>query len=650
MGQTFPNLFSGIKLGNCDIKNRVVSTGHHTYLADREPSEALIAYHAARAKGGAGLIVSEIIAVHETAAFSGQLLTIDDATDLQAYQRLADACHEHDCKLFAQLFHPGREILSSRSGFSPIAYAPSAVANERFHILPKPMSIKLINEIIDGFGRCARVLEKAGYDGVEIVGSHGYLPAQFLSSAVNQRKDEFGGDFERRLTFVQQCIQIIRRQAPTLTIGLRLSANDYEPEGLDESAIGEICTSLDDEVDYFSLVAGSSATLAASVHITAPMGVDAAYLAPASAVVKRRVTKPVIVTGRINQPQEAEQIIVSGQADLCGMTRAMISDAEMPNKALAGQSDDIRACIACNQSCIGRAHKGLPISCLQNPQSGRETTFNSIERAESPKQVLVIGGGPAGMKAALTAAQCGHRVKLYEKGSQLGGQALMAQRLPGREEFGGLVTNLSHELEQSSVEIIKNSDVSAEMVIKLDPDRVILATGGHCFMPELEMLDASMAVSYEDVLLERTKSGKRVIVADWRGDWIGLGLAEKLARDGCHVSLYVNATMAGECLQMYTRNHYVARLHKLGVEVVPHARLYGADDGVAYFQNSLSDEAMIVENIDTLVLSMGLRPENTLEQALESTDISVTCIGDCLVPRSAEEAIYEGFVTSREIT
>ncbi len=384
--------------------------------------------------------------------------------------------------------------------------------------------------------------------------------------------------------------------------------------------------------------------------ITAPMGVDVAYLAPSSEVVKRRVTKPVIVTGRINQPQEAEQIIINGQADLCGMTRAMISDAEMPNKAFAGQSDDIRACIACNQSCIGRAHKGLPISCLQNPQSGRETTFGNIEKSESPKQIMVIGGGPAGMKAALTAAQCGHRVQLYEKSSQLGGQALIAQCLPGREEFGGLVTNLAHELEQSSVEIIKNSDVSADMVIKQNPDRVILATGGHCFMPEQEMLDASMVVSYEDVLLERTKPGNRVIVADWRGDWIGLGLAEKLARDGCHVSLYVNAAMAGESLQIYTRNHYVARLHKLGVEVVPHARLYGADDGVVYFQNSLSDEAMIVENIDTLVLSMGLRPENTLEQALESTNINVTCIGDCLVPRSAEEAIYEGFVTSREIT
>ena len=410
MAEHFPNLFSTIKLGDCEIKNRIVSTGHHTYLADREPGDALIAYHASRAKGGVGLIVSEIVAVHPTAAFSGQLLTIDDNTDVDAYRRLADACHEYDCKLFAQLFHPGREILSSYSGFSPIAYAPSAIANERFHILPKPMSVDLIREIIEGFGASANELKRAGFDGVEIVGSHGYLPAQFLSPAVNQRDDEYGGDFERRLAFVRQCITGIRERAPGLVIGIRLSANDYEPEGLDESAIAEICAALDDEIDYFSLVAGSSATLGASVHIVAPMGLEPAYVAPLSETVKQAVSKPVIVTGRINQPQEAERIITNGQADLCGMTRAMISDAEMPNKARQGQLDAIRACIACNQSCIGRAHKGVSISCLQNPVSGRELELGELQKVKAPKQVIVIGGGPAGMKAAVIAAQRGFKV------------------------------------------------------------------------------------------------------------------------------------------------------------------------------------------------------------------------------------------------
>ena len=492
MGQAFPNLLSSIRLGDCEIKNRIVSTGHHTYLADREPSQDLIAYHQARAKGGAGLIVSEIVAVHETAAFSGQLLTIDSNTDLNAYRHLADACHQYDCKLFAQLFHPGREILSSRSGFSPIAYAPSAVANERFHILPRPMSTGLIREIIEGYGRAAHELQKAGFDGIEVVGSHGYLPAQFLSPAVNQRTDEYGGDFERRLFFVQQCIKKIRHQARGLTLGLRLSANDYEPEGLDENSIADIGVALDSEVDYFSLVAGSSATLGASVHVSAPMGLEPSYLAPLSEVVRRKVSKPVIVTGRINQPQLAEQIIANGQADLCGMTRALISDAQMPNKTIEGRLDEIRACIACNQSCIGRAHKGLSISCLQNPESGREIEFAQLAKETPSRQVMVIGGGPAGMKAAVAASQLCHEVTLYEQSSQLGGQALLAQRLPGRDEFGGLITNLLQELEIGKVAIKLNVEITKALVKQHNPDHVILASGAQCYIPEMDLLDQTM--------------------------------------------------------------------------------------------------------------------------------------------------------------
>jgi len=646
----FPKLFSPIKLGDCDIKNRIVSTGHHTYLADREPNDALIAYHATRAEGGAGLIISEIIAVHETAAFSGQLLSIDEATDMQAYNRLAVACHQHDCKLFAQLFHPGREILASKSGFLPIAYAPSAIPNERFHILPKPMSVSLIRDIIDGFGESACQLEKAGFDGVEIVGNQGYLPAQFLSPAVNQRDDEFGGDFERRLSFVRQCIANIRQRAPSLAIGLRLSANDYEPEGLDETAIAEICAALDDDVDYFSLVAGSSATLGASVLIVAPMGVEPAYIAPLSELVRQRVNKPVIVTGRINQPQEAEQILLQGQADLCGMTRAMICDAEMPNKAKDGQSEAIRACIACNQSCIGRAHKGVGISCLQNPVSGRELALGDLRKVKTNKCVLVVGGGPAGMKAAVTAAQRGFEVQLLEQSAQLGGQALLAQRLPGREEFGGLITNLEYELKQSGVEVLCGVEVTTEIIEQYNADQVILATGALAHTPELDMLDDAMTVRFDDLLLDRASVGNRVVVADWRGDWTGLGLAEKLAKAGCQVSLYTNAAMAGETLQIYTRNLYVGRLYKLGVDMVMHARLYGAEDGNVFFQNSISDEPIIVDEVDTLVLSMGVRPVNDLAQSLAAAGIEYTAIGDCVVPRSAEEAIYEAHIKSSEIS
>jgi len=649
LSQQFANLFSAITLGNCEIKNRIVSTGHHTYLADREPNDALIAYHSARAEGGAGLIISEIIAVHETAAFSGQLLNIDKATNLSKYQQLAEACNQHDCKLFAQLFHPGREILASKSGFQPIAYAPSAIPTERFHILPKPMSTALITDIIDGFGDSAAALEKAGFQGVEIVGNQGYLPAQFLSPATNHRDDEYGGDFERRLTFVRQCITSIRCRAPSMVIGIRLSVDDYEPEGLDATTMADICFALDKEVDYFSLVAGSSATLGASVHIVAPMGVEAAYVASMTEVVRRRVTKPVMVTGRINQPQEAEQILQRKQADLCGMTRAMICDAQMPNKALKGQADSIRACIACNQSCIGRAHKGLGISCIQNPVSGRELTLGTFLPATKKKRMVVVGAGPAGMKCAVSAAQRGFDVELFEQSTQIGGQVLLAQRLPGREEFGGLITNLNYELAQSKVKIQCGLKVSPDIIRERNADHVVLATGAKCYTPNFESLDSNMMVRFDEALLDSKRVGNRVVVADWRGDWIGLGLAEKFAKAGCQVSLYTNAAMVGETLQIYTRNHYVGRLYKLGVNMVVHARLFGADSGSVYFQNTLTDEPMIVDEVDTLVYSMGVRPVDSLANSLVNEGIHFTPIGDCVVPRSAEEAIFDAFTLAYEI-
>ena len=649
MSSAFANLFSPLELGTTTLKNRIVSTGHHTYLADREPGPRLVAYHESRARGGAGLIVSEIVAVHPSAGFSSQLLSFFDDSAIPAYRKLVDACHRHDCRIFAQLFHPGREVMSTADGFAAVAYAPSAVPNERFHIMPKPMDVALIESIVDGYATCAKNLQLAGFDGVEIVGSHGYLPAQFLSPAVNQRDDAYGGDFEARLKFTRDVIHAIREQASELTLGLRLSAIDYEPEGVEEPLVADICLALQDRLDYVSLVAGSSATLGASVHISPAMGFSAGYLGPLSGQIRQKIDIPVMVTGRINQPQVAEQIISSGQADLCGMTRAMICDPEMANKAEAGRQDDIRACIACNQSCIGRAHKGLAISCIQNPQSGRELEFDEFEPAGTRRKIAVIGAGPAGMKCAVVAAGRGHEVTLYDKAAHPGGQALLAQLLPGREEFGGLVTNLARELELSDVELITNCEIDVDTVLALQADAIVIATGAKPYIPAGDNLDLQRTLTYEDVLLKRKPIGKNVIVADWRGDWTGMGLAERLALDGCRVKLVVNAAMAGEALQIYTRNHYLGRLYTLGVEMVTHARLFGSDGESVYFQNTLTDEAIVFDAIDTLVLSLGQQAQSGLEDELRQQGMDAITIGDCVVPRTAEEAIFEGMQTAMNI-
>lgn len=648
--ESFPHLFSEIALGRTTVRNRIVSTGHHTHHSHGNVSDRLIAYQEARARGGAGLIVVEIAAIHETAQFANNLLQATSPDCIPGYARLAGAVKNHGAAIFGQLFHPGREIQATNDGMLAVAYAPSPVPNERFHIMPRAMSDAMIHEVIDGYARGAGYLVEAGLDGVEFVASQGYLPAQFLNPRLNLREDAWGGSFENRLRFVTDSLTAIRAAIGDATLGMRISGDELEPaQGLTADEIAAICTELSPQLDYISVVAGMSSSLGASVHIAAPMGVPAGYIAPYARCIKEATTLPVIATGRVNQPQIAEAVIASGDADLCGMTRAMICDPQMPSKALAGRTDDIRACIACNQACIGHSHKGVPISCIQYPESGRELEYGNLQPVVEPRSVLVVGAGPAGLKAAAVAAARGHHVTLFEQAGQVGGQALLAQKVPGREEFGGIVQNLLREAEQAGVVLRTGVAVDAGMIEEQAPDAILLATGSRPYLPAIDGMEEGHVVDAWDVIGGRANVGASVVIADWRCDWIGIGLAEMLAAAGSRVRLMVNGAMVGESLQLYVRNHYLGRLHRLGVETKTHARLFGVDGDSAYFQDTLTDEAVIAEEVDTVVLSLGQVPHDDLGAELERRAIAFTRIGDCLAPRTAEEAVLEGLKAAWEI-
>ncbi len=645
MAQNLAHLFSPISVGGLEIKNRILSTGHDTSLpTDGMVNDALVAYHEARARGGAGLIVSQVVGVHETARYTSHILMGVSDECISGLAELADAVHVHGCRLFVQLFHPGREIMESQDGTTPVAYAPSETPSERFHVIPRAMSRAMIAEVVDGYGQTARRVREAGADGVEIVASHGYLPAQFLNAQINRREDEFGGSFDNRLRFIREVCAAVRNQTgPGFVVGMRISGDEKDPEGLTEATSLEAIVALEPEIDYVNVIAGTSASLGGATHIVPPMLIENSYVAPFAAAVKANVSIPVFVAGRINQPQDAERVIAAGSADMCGMTRAMICDPQMANKAREGRFDDIRACIGCNQACIGHFHKGYPISCIQHPETGRERAYGAPEPAKHPRKVMVVGGGPGGMKAAAVAAGRGHEVTLFEAGPRLGGQALLAQLLPGRSEFGGIVTNLSREVELSGAQVVTGTSVDRAFIEKEAPDAVIVATGGKPRWPHnAELGEEVHVVDAWQVLKEQVNVGASVVIADWRCDWVGVGLAEMLAESGCHVRLAVNGLHAGELLPFYVRDMAAARLHRLGVETITYARLYGADADTVYLQHTASGEPVVIDNVDTLVLAQGHSPENALLDALEDLGTEVIAIGDCVSARTAEEAVFEG--------
>ena len=571
MEHRFPTLFSPLAVGRLRFRNRIFSTGHMTCLLDAEmlPDERFVAYHEARARGGAGLIITEAARVHT----SGGWRNLDASRDacIAPYRRTAHAVHRHGCKIFGQLGHPGAYGVTTPDGSHGLAFGPSQVRTQRSHTIARALPLSMIGELVKAYGAAAGRMKKAGLDGIEILASHSLLPAQFLNPAMNKRRDAYGGSLANRMRFLEEVLACVRdRAGPSMVVGMRISGDEMEPTGNDPEELLEVCRRLGNSsaLDYINVIAGSMTGLKGSIHVVPPMNIEAGYLAPLAATVKQMVAVPVFVAGRINQPRDAETILATGQADMTGMTRAQIADPDMAAKARAGHIDDIRACIACNQACIGHMQAGHGISCIQHPETGRELDYAVKYPAKAPGTVVVAGGGPAGMKAAAVAAERGHRVILAEQSRRLGGQVLLAQELPGRAEFGGIVTNLQSEMARHAVEVKLNTRMTRRTLEEWAADTVIVATGARPLAPDIETDDQIAVLDAWQVIRGERPVGSRVVIADWRCDWTGMGLAEKFAREGCHVTLAVNGTMPGQMIQMYVRDRWAGELNRLGVDVI----------------------------------------------------------------------------------
>ncbi len=642
----FDQLFTPLSLRGVTFRNRILSTGHQTFLArEGKITEELIAYHEARAKGGVGLIITESARFHESAISDLPEIHIHTDESVDGFRRLAQAVHRHGAKILGQLSHSGRCSHRRIDGVREVVYAPSSVPDHRFHTMPRAMPTRMVAEIVNSCGTAARRMADAGLDGVELLVSHGLLYAQFINPETNRRTDCYGGTFENRMRPLVESLTVAREAfGSDRIVGIRISAEEIEYGGMEADLVIQVAKFLAERrlVDYINTTIGSMAGPGGSIHVVPPMEFANGYVAQKAKAIRDAVALPVFVAGRINQPQDAERILASGMADKCVMTRAKIADEHMPNKAAAGRYDSIRACIGCNQGCIGHFHQGYSITCIQNPRSGRETKMLAPTLASQRRSILVAGGGPAGLKAAVIAAQRGHAVTLCEASAKLGGQANLAAQLPGRAEFGGLISNLEQELGQTDVEIRRNTFVTKERIAQLAPDAVIIATGSTAYWPAIEGLDDAHVVGVHQVLTGQANPGGRVLVADWRCDWVGIGIAEKMALEGRYVRLAVNGMQAGHELQPYQRDHLIGKLHKAGVEVIPYARLFGVDADSVYLMHTITGDAIVCEDVETVILAYGSASNTALEEDLLETEIPIYLAGDCLSPRTAEEAVLEG--------
>ena len=648
----YEQLLQPLDLGTTRVRNRIFNPPHGTSLSRQGVvTDDLIAYHLSRARGGAGLIILEGMTVHPSYGFEESFLYAGSDRIIEGLNRLALSCRTEGTPVFGQLFHAGRGVRLSHDGSRPLSYSASDVPDERYRVVPVSMPNDMVWEFIESYVDAAGRLAEADLDGVEILASMGYLISQFLNPETNRRNDEFGGDADRRMRILREILSRSRaRIGPDKTLGVRVTLDEKTDKGLPAEAMIEICRTLeaDGQVDYFSVISGSSSAPDGWIHVFPPMSVAAGFVADDAARLKQAITKPVLVAGRINQPHIAAEVLDAGKADMVGLGRALIADPEFVNKMASGNADDIRACVGCNQACVGHRLAHFPVSCIQNPVSGRERAIGELKSAKSSKKVLVIGGGPAGMKAAVTAAERGHRVELHESCARLGGQVNLAEALPGRAEFGGVTTNLAHELGRAGVNVILNSQIDAAALSDIAPHHVVVATGARTRLPEVEVEGVEMVDSWS-VIRDEVKPGNNVVIADWSCDWAGLGVAEKLARAGHYVRLFSGGCVAGESIQAIVRDHWIGTLHQLGVEMIPYARFFGGIDGSAFFQHMTGGEAIVCEDVDTIVSCYAPQSNPDCDWIEANEGLTVSRIGDAISPRTVEEAVLEGLQLGRRI-
>jgi 2,4-dienoyl-CoA reductase-like NADH-dependent reductase (Old Yellow Enzyme family)/thioredoxin reductase len=629
----FGALFSSFQLGNLKLRNRIVMPPMATHFAgeDGVVNDRHIAYYLKRVKGGAGYITFEHTGVMRQGKSFFNMALIDSDEKILPFKKLVSAVQREGGKIVIQINHAGRQTSSSMTG-SPIV-APSAIPCPVRKEMPTELSQEEIKKIVDAFGEAARRVREAGADGVEIHMAHGYLLNQFLSPYSNQRTDEYGGDPERRLRMAIEVLRTVRnRVGSDFLVLCRLSADEYVEEGLRLDDSKEIAKALErNGADALHV----SACVAASGYLNhPPYYADEGIFAHLAQGIKSVVNIPVIAVGRIRTPELANQILEEKKADLISMGRAFIADPNFPVKALQGKTEEIIPCISCNR-CILSIRKGA-LQCAVNPETGREEMFQ-LKRTEQPKKVWILGGGPAGMKAAEIAALRGHQVSLYEQTERLGGKFLLAAIPPKKQVLKEFVDHLVRQVEKLPIKIILGKPFTPASLRRGKPDVVIVAIGGKPFFPDIEGIQDAGAISVEAALKGSVLLGKKVLVVG--GGGIGAEVADYLSENGKEVTLV--EMREGIALDLVAHLQYFLnmRLKEKGVQMLTLTKAIRFEKDGLWVEDPQGRRRL--GGFDATVIALGFVPNDDLTESLKKKVPSVYVVGDASKPREVMEALFE---------
>ncbi|HOP39464.1 MAG TPA: FAD-dependent oxidoreductase [Geobacteraceae bacterium] len=638
--RSYEKLFEPVRIGNMKLHNRIVMPPMVTNFCEGDGSvnDRYVAYMRARAKGGVGLIITEATYVHPSGKGFPYGLGVYKDELIPGLKRLTETVHEEGKKIALQLFHCGRQSVEAVTGMTLIA--PSPIPCPVCGDLPKEMTGEDIRQIVAAFGDAAARAKEAGFDAVEVHGAHGYLLCQFLSPYSNHRSDEYGGALANRARFPLEVVKKVRERVGwEFPMTYRMSAEEYVPGGL----------TLEDTKPYARMLVENGIN---AIHVTGgvyesaamiiqPAAVSQGVFVENAAAIKEAIdgAVPVIVAGRLKDPDIMQEVVESEKVDIVSTGRALLADPEYPAKLLAGHPEDIRKCIGCEQGCADRLFAGLDIGCLGNPLTGREWQYDLTLKAAEKKRVLVVGGGPGGLEAARIAALRGHEVLLCEKNGKPGGLVNLTVNLPFKEEFDDLLAFQVRQVEKLGVRFELNRTVDEAFIDQVKPDAIIIATGSRPIIPAIPGIEHPQVCGAEEILAG-APFGKKIAVIG--GGAVGCEVAELLADRGANVTVIEMLDDAAKDVGMLERALLMQRLKERNVTILTKTVVSEVTpEGDLVLEKDCGKET--AKGFDTIVTCVGYQPVTVLSETLQEKGIPFVSIGDCVKARKVIDAVWEAF-------